>query len=193
MLEDKDTALETYIQVFEDVISNSVIDALFAEYQHSDDWSDTKVGTNNIVDKLIRSCDVVGMSQPTVINRQNSDRRQELDDAVFKSASQAIIAYNLRFPHCNISNDTGYEILRYKTGQFYTEHVDSFTQQPRAVSCSFMLNDDYEGGEFSFFNDQIRYKLPKGSCIMFPSTFMYPHQILPVTKGTRYSIITWFI
>lgn len=193
MLENKDTALETYIQVFEDVISDSVIDALFAEYQHSEDWSDTKVGTNNIVDKLIRSCDVVNMSQPTVINRRNSDHRQQLDDAVFKSASQAIIAYNLRFPHCNISNDTGYEILRYKTGQFYTEHVDSFTQQPRSVSCSFMLNDDYEGGEFSFFNDQIRYKLPRGSCIMFPSTFMYPHQILPVTQGTRYSIITWFI
>ena len=28
--------------------------------------------------------------------------------------------------------------------------------------------------------------------VMFPSTFMYPHEVMPVTKGTRYSIITWF-
>ena len=36
-------------------------------------------------------------------------------------------------------------------------------------------------------------KLKKGDAIMFPSNFMYPHEIMPVTQGTRYSIITWFI
>jgi predicted 2-oxoglutarate/Fe(II)-dependent dioxygenase YbiX len=61
------------------------------------------------------------------------------------------------------------------------------------VSCSFALNDNYEGGEFSFFDGQIKIKLPKGAALLFPSNFMYPHQILPVTNGTRYSIITWFI
>ena len=193
MLEDKNTALEAYIQVFEDILSPDVIDALLNEYLHSDEWREAKVGTDNVVDRSIRGCDVIGMSHPTVIERNNPELRSQLDQAVFRSASSAIIAYNMRFPHCNISNDTGYEILRYETGQFYKEHVDSFTQQPRAVSCSWILNDDYEGGEFSFFNDQIRYKLPKGSCIMFPSTFMYPHQIMPVTQGTRLSIITWFI
>jgi hypothetical protein len=28
---------------------------------------------------------------------------------------------------------------------------------------------------------------------MFPSNFLYPHSVLPVTEGTRYSIVTWFI
>ena len=36
-------------------------------------------------------------------------------------------------------------------------------------------------------------KLKKADAIMFPSNFMYPHEIMPVTQGTRYSIITWFI
>jgi len=193
MLEDKNTALEAYIQVFEDILSLDVIDALLSEYLHSDEWQATKVGSHNVIDRSTRNCDVISMSQPRVIEHKNSELRSQLDQAVFKSASSAITAYNMRFPLAQISNDTGYEILRYETGQFYTEHVDSFTQQPRAVSCSWILNDDYEGGEFSFFNDQIRYKLPKGSCIMFPSTFMYPHQIMPVTQGTRLSIITWFI
>jgi predicted 2-oxoglutarate/Fe(II)-dependent dioxygenase YbiX len=64
---------------------------------------------------------------------------------------------------------------------------------PRSVSCSFALNDDYEGGEFAFFDRELKYKLKKGSILLFPSSFMYPHEIMPVTKGTRYSIVTWFI
>jgi predicted 2-oxoglutarate/Fe(II)-dependent dioxygenase YbiX len=40
---------------------------------------------------------------------------------------------------------------------------------------------------------QLKYNLKKGSVLMFPSNFMYPHEILEVTKGTRYSIITWFL
>ena len=26
---------------------------------------------------------------------------------------------------------------------------------------------------------------------MFPSSFMYPHEVMPVTKGTRYSLVVW--
>ena len=58
--------------------------------------------------------------------------------------------------------------------------------------CSFVLNDDFTGGEFSFFNQQVKYKIPKGGALLFPSTFLYPHAVLPVTEGTRYAVITWF-
>ena len=61
------------------------------------------------------------------------------------------------------------------------------------MSCSFALNDDYEGGEWGFFDREIIVKAPKGSAVMFPSNFMYPHEIMPVTQGVRYSIITWFV
>ena len=94
---------------------------------------------------------------------------------------------------CEIEEDSGYELLRYKEGQFYTQHTDSFKARPRAVSCSFALNDDYEGGEWGFFGREITVKVPKGSALLFPANFMYPHEITPVTKGTRYSLITWFI
>jgi len=36
-----------------------------------------------------------------------------------------------------------------------------------------------------------RLKLSKGSIVFFPSNFMYPHSIEPITKGTRYSIVAW--
>ena len=57
------------------------------------------------------------------------------------------------------------------------------------------LNNTYEGGDL-IFTDQHekeikRYKLSEGSVIFFPSNFMYPHGIEPITKGTRYSIVAW--
>jgi predicted 2-oxoglutarate/Fe(II)-dependent dioxygenase YbiX len=112
---------------------------------------------------------------------------------MFNCAAKAIEQYNKVFPAAMIEQDSGYELLRYQTGQFYKQHTDSFKAQPRAVSCSFALNDDYEGGEWGFWDKEKVIKAKKGSVIMFPSNFMYPHEIMPVTKGTRYSIITWFI
>ena len=32
-----------------------------------------------------------------------------------------------------------------------------------------------------------------GSCVVFPSNFMYPHEVKEVTKGTRYSVMTWIL
>ena len=70
--------------------------------------------------------------------------------------------------------DTGYDLLRYKEGQFYVQHTDSFKQQQRSISCSFALNDDYEGGEFGFFNRERVIKLKKGDAINVPIKFHVP-------------------
>ena len=53
------------------------------------------------------------------------------------------------------------------------------------------LNDDYEGGEFIVTDKE--YKPSKGSAIVFPSNFMFPHEVKKVTKGERWSIISWLM
>jgi predicted 2-oxoglutarate/Fe(II)-dependent dioxygenase YbiX len=181
--------IKDYIVVVQDVLSYEVCDALLHEYANSNEWQDTHI--KNGIDKNIRSATTIQMSQDLCIAK-NLDVRKRLDEQVFNGASKAITKYNEKFKHAHIEQDTGYELLRYKTGEFYTQHTDSFLGQPRAVSCSFALNDNYEGGEFAFFDREISVKAPKGAAVLFPSNFMYPHEILPVTKGTRYSIITWF-
>ena len=183
--------INDYIVVFEDVITDALCNAILEEFNTEEEWQKTVVGTGRVDDK-IRTAETVVISYPHVIEK-NSKVRQKLDKYVFASAGLAIKKYNEIFSLACIEEDSGYELLRYKEGQFYTKHTDSFKARPRAVSCSFMLNDDYEGGEFAFFNQEKIIKASKGSAIMFPSNFMYPHEIMPVTKGTRYSIITWFI
>ena len=33
----------------------------------------------------------------------------------------------------------------------------------------------------------------KGSAVVFPSNFMFPHEVQKVTSGNRYSIMTWIL
>jgi predicted 2-oxoglutarate/Fe(II)-dependent dioxygenase YbiX len=183
--------INDYIVTFDNIITDVLCDAILSEFSNEKEWQKTEVGEGR-VDNKIRTAETVVLSYPHVIEK-NPKVRAKLDKYVFASAGLAIKKYNGKFDNCKIQEDSGYELLRYKEGQFYTQHTDSFKARPRAVSCSFILNDDYEGGEFAFFDREIKYKPKKGSCIMFPSNFMYPHEIMPVTSGTRYSIITWFI
>jgi len=101
-----------------------------------------------------------------------------------------VIFGTFHVPLSNTTREMNFYVI--KKVEFFKEHVDySPTTNQRQLSFSFALNDDYEGGEFQFFGYSEPYRVPKGSCIIFPSSFVFPHQILPVTSGTRYSVVTW--
>jgi hypothetical protein len=86
---------------------------------------------------------------------------------------------------------------RYSENQLLAKHYDHITSmfegKHRGVpllSIVGVLNDDYEGGEFVMFDDTV-VELPQGSVLIFPSTFLYPHTVRPVTKGTRNTFVSW--
>lgn len=50
------------------------------------------------------------------------------------------------------------------------------------------INNDYEGGSIHFYGHN-KYIYPTaGSLLLFPSTKMYPHEVMEVTHGTRYTL-----
>jgi len=51
------------------------------------------------------------------------------------------------------------------------------------------LNEDYEGGEFLLCGENI--ELKTGDVVVFPSNFLYPHEVKPVKSGVRYSFVSW--
>ena len=125
---------------------------------------------------------------------------KKLDDQfttdVYEAVSKVLKKYNEDIPSFTFGNtieDTGYDHLLYigKNNGFYKEHVDHFDLQPRLISISFLLNDNFKGGEFAFFGGE--YKIPKkiGSALIFPNNFCYPHAVLPVSGGDRHAVITW--
>jgi Rps23 Pro-64 3,4-dihydroxylase Tpa1-like proline 4-hydroxylase len=184
-------SLDEYIFTLDSVVPEELCDRILEEYHDCTFWIPSSVGNGN-VDDQIRNCDIINITENIVLQK-NFDVRKKLDEDFYVCASTAINEYRKLFPEVASEIDTGYNLLRYKEGQFYTQHTDSFKSQQRSVSCSFLLNDDYEGGEFAFFDREIIIRGGKGSIVMFPSNFMFPHEIMPVTSGTRYSIITWYV
>ena len=92
---------------------------------------------------------------------------------------------------------TDFRINRYSSGGFMSEHIDnihhSHGQQygyPH-LSALLFLNEDYKGGEFMVADNE--YKTSKGSAIIFPSNFMFPHKVNKIEYGTRWSVISWLM
>jgi hypothetical protein len=86
---------------------------------------------------------------------------------------------------------------RYNTDIIMSNHCDHihsiFDGNKKGVPCVSalgILNDNYTGGELVFWNDQV-IKVKTGDMIVFPSNFLYPHRVDPVTSGTRYSFVSW--
>lgn len=182
--------LEEYIKVFDNVIPNEICDLILEEYKDSNDWKPAQTGDLDS-SKTFRNCDIIGISKQATIQK-NPEQRKKIDDAFFEVVGNVVQKYADIFGYFDIKQDSGYDLLRYEEGGFYSIHTDSYKEEPRAVSFSFILNDDFEGGEFAFFDRKVVIKPSKGSVIVFPSNFMYPHEVMKVTKGTRYSIVTWF-
>ena len=57
------------------------------------------------------------------------------------------------------------------------------------ISIVAQLNEDYEGAEFYCRDKEI--KLKTGDILLFPSNFMYPHEVKETKKGVRYSFVSW--
>ena len=87
------------------------------------------------------------------------------------------------------------DLLKYDVGGKYNLHTDDYSTTPRQLSIIMNLNNEYEGGDLIFTdqkgNELKRYNLNKGSIVFFPSNFLYPHSIEPITKGARYSVVAW--
>tara|TARA_Y100000004_G_scaffold5463_1_gene6437 strand:+ start:134 stop:679 length:546 start_codon:yes stop_codon:yes gene_type:complete len=112
-----------------------------------------------------------------------------------KEIEKIYIFYKAKFPKMTSNKINQIDLLKYTPGGKYEIHTDHYTNTPRHLSIIMNLNEDYEGGDLIFTdqkNKEIkRLKLGKGSLVFFPSNFMYPHSIEPVTKGIRYSIVAW--
>jgi predicted 2-oxoglutarate/Fe(II)-dependent dioxygenase YbiX len=180
-------AFARFIVKFDGILGEDVCDDILAVYRDSPLWKPATIGTDHL-DTSVRNCHVLSLS-----NAPTDQLGRMLVEAHMKY-NIGVLAREYKKIHpdfeCSTIEDIG--LLRYTEGGFYTQHTDSHTTYPRALTAIWAINEDYEGGEWGFFDNRISFKLNKGDAMCFPSNFMYPHQINPITKGTRYSAITWY-
>lgn len=91
------------------------------------------------------------------------------------------------------------QLTRYTENKeaFYSWHQDVGPGPPSIRKLSLVVNltdlSEYEGGQLEIFmqgvNKQRDIPRTQGSVVWFPS--YEPHQVKPVTKGTRHSLVSW--
>ncbi len=89
------------------------------------------------------------------------------------------------------SREQTMHLLKYTESGHLPAHQDQ-GNSTRLLSGLLYLNDDYDGGEIEFLNCNVKIKPEAGSVIMFPSNFLYAHQVNAIAKGTRYSLPVWY-
>lgn len=155
----------------------------------------------NRIDDQIRN--VEGFSLNDNLDKNCPDLRQVVSKKILFLKIKEVLKvpfmnYGIRFKNLDQKSFLNQvDCLKYGVNGKYDLHVDrGHDSQQRNLTCIINLNDDYEGGEFVFFNPEtneeyFKEKLGKGSIIIFPSNFLFPHSVKPITKGTRYSFVCW--
>lgn len=128
---------------------------------------------------------------------------KELEDTLFPYIINSALLYNKKYRFISekteqiISRFSSIRFNRYSYNHMMGQHYDHihslFDGEKKGIPVlSFVLNfnDKYEGGELYFWNDYM-IQLGKGDIAIFPSIFLFPHGVKKITKGKRYSAVTW--
>ncbi len=185
----KNLDVKAFSKLYKSVVSNDLCDKTVSEMNTLDFKEHTFYNANTNEYKPRSGSQELSMSWGNVSTK--NDLNKLVDDTAFHYVK------NLRMPW--FDSYQGYSHVRFnkyaenKKMALHADHIHSMFDGERKgipiLSVLGVLNDDYEGGEFVLIDEKI--DLLKGDIIIFPSNFMYPHKVEPVTKGTRYSYISW--
>ena len=164
--------------------------------------------------KLIRLCKDKAWSPHQWYNNQSENSKEgdtdcqvtwtdiNIEDLLVPVMEQSIRDYQEKFAPKHktlkrfITKMTKIRLNKYKANKDMKVHIDHihsiFDGNDKGIpilSLVGLFNDDFEGGEFYVNNKQIEFN--KGDIIIFPSNFMYPHEVKVITKGERYSYVAW--
>lgn len=121
---------------------------------------------------------------------QGSDILSSIAKEFHKEMKKCLDEYT-NFYHAKIEKFENPQLLKYGKEQKFHDHIDDHPFFTRRISMTYYLNDDYEGGEVEFSRFNLKFKANKNQLLIFPSNFIYSHQVHPVISGLRYVIVQW--
>jgi predicted 2-oxoglutarate/Fe(II)-dependent dioxygenase YbiX len=177
------------IHVFDDVFLDSASYIKSIEEQNIN-WQNAEVLVDP--DKGVSGKNIKARDTDTI--RLSSDVTGILEDfakAFEDNISPKIDEYKDMY-YATTTKKESPQLLRYGVGQQFHNHIDDHPSiGTRRVSLSYYINDDYEGGEIEFPRFNLKIKPKAKQLVVFPSNFIYNHQVHPVISGTRYVVVQW--
>lgn len=143
--------------------------------------------------------DYVSYEHELSISNDDIKEKETLNSAVWQALEKYVVKDFVEF-HNWFNGWNGHTFVRFNkydpTTQMkiHCDHIHSMFDGERkgvpVLTVLGALNNDYEGGELVMWEDQV-IDLPAGAVIVFPSNFLYPHEVRPVKSGVRYSYVSW--
>ena len=187
------------IVVYSDVILNSetlVQDIEEGALSASISWETSKVRKEgeSVVDTESRDTSIIGVPYKNEIINDFPNLPEAFNGNISNMFLLGFGPLELDYKKDYLFETTwhdSYQILKYGEGQKFVNHIDDHEFYHRRLSLVYYINDNYEGGEIVFPRFGITYKPKANELLLFPSTYVYNHSVLPVISGTRYAVVSW--
>ena len=190
-------SLEKYIRIYPAIPDAKTI-TKFLKYLNKT-FKDKKFVTGSIagqqediVDKKVRDVEILGLG-----SQHDSLSNVHWHNYFSYLIIQQMNKYIKDFPDIHRAGIFDMQALRYGVGGHYKFHVDDGPTFNRKYSSILMLNNDFKGGSLCFklgdSNKIIKMPTKPGHVVIWPSNFMFPHAVEPLTEGVRYSVVSWVL
>jgi len=122
---------------------------------------------------------------------------KDVDEMFFRSLAAAINEFREAFPFFRGPfRDEGYQVQRYRAGEFYQWHIDSGSHEmsQRQLVALWYLNDvPGPGGETEFLHQEVAVRPEQGTLVLFPPFWTHEHRAAEVREGAKYIATTWVV
>ena len=121
---------------------------------------------------------------------------KDVDQTLMQSLAKHFNEIGQTFPFfaANSFKDIGYNMQRYRPGEYYHWHVDGGPGElsQRQLVAIWYLNDAAgPGGETEFPLQEVSVKPEEGKLVLFPPFWTHIHRAVTVEKGVKYIATTW--
>lgn len=184
--------MKEYILEVKKLIPKNLCDKIIT-YFDEDMFDATVTDPESPLQKNIRNCLTKSILQPKTFGETICSNAAQ--EKIFQCAQH----YESLHPMVSTERISQLDLLKYESNEYeagYNFHKDFGNNCfERHLSISICLNNDFLGGEFVFKLPEGQYTVAQnvGDAIVFPSNFMFPHQVKKIIKGTRYALIGWVI
>lgn len=174
-----------YINRIENLVYNKKLS--WTPHGHKErDYEENKKVVNTIHLKNIKRWGWNG-SEPT----EEEKLHESLFNTIDKDLEQAYFRYIKEY-QVPFTQKENYEVLKYYPGSLHVDHVDDGLFMCRRLSAVYYMNEDFSGGDLHFPKVNVTITPKKNQLLLFPSNYIYNHEVMPIKDGIRYAMVQWF-
>lgn len=122
---------------------------------------------------------------------------KDIDQVFFRCMGAAMAEVRAAYPFFKGPfKDMGYQIQRYRPGEFYHWHIDGGSHEfaNRQLVALWYLNDvSGPGGETQFLYQDVSIRPEQGKMVLFPPFWTHEHRSAVLDQGVKYIATTWVV